>query len=261
MNPFNAQIKAAIEAHDVDQARALLREALQLEPDAETYYLAAQVALTVEQQQSFLEKAIALDPFHAAADAALRQLRTAPGSLPSANAPTPVTSPSPVAPVPNPTASPAHAAESTSAADHQNQPATPQLQVQPPKPASVSPAGAIFLIIFFIVIPIGFIMYAAGVFDSRKGFEGTWRGTATTNIRCSNGEQGQNSDSAEVRIAINRYQNDRVTVSIAACSFPMRVNGNTASMVPGSPCQSRNQNTGVTLSLTDASFVRSGNSM
>lgn len=49
MNPFNAQIKAAIDNFDVQQARDLLRDAFKHEPDAETYYLAAQVAINPEQ--------------------------------------------------------------------------------------------------------------------------------------------------------------------------------------------------------------------
>ncbi|MFV9507784.1 MAG: hypothetical protein AB4911_24815 [Oscillochloridaceae bacterium umkhey_bin13] len=83
MNPFNAQIKTAIDTFNVPQARELLREALQHEPDAETYYLAAQVAINPEQQQSFLEKAVALDPFHAAAQTALAQLRATPSAAPT----------------------------------------------------------------------------------------------------------------------------------------------------------------------------------
>lgn len=110
MNPFNAQIKAAIDNFDVQQARDLLREAFKHEPDAETYYLAAQVAINPEQQQSFLEKAVALDPFHAAADANLAQLRATPNASPTAALP-------PVMPKPQAVAAPASAEPSATDTD------------------------------------------------------------------------------------------------------------------------------------------------
>lgn len=71
MNPADAQIKAAIDAFDLDRARALVRDALRSSPTADTYYLASQVALSDEQRQSFLRQAVSLDPFHSAAQAAL----------------------------------------------------------------------------------------------------------------------------------------------------------------------------------------------
>jgi hypothetical protein len=61
------RIREAIDTFDIELARELLREELKSYPSAEAYYLAAQVALNDNQKKSFLEKAIELDPFHAAA--------------------------------------------------------------------------------------------------------------------------------------------------------------------------------------------------
>jgi hypothetical protein len=71
MSNLNDEIRAAIDTFDVDKARALLREALNNNPDAETYYLASQVAIHEEQKRDFLVKATQLDPFHSEAHAAL----------------------------------------------------------------------------------------------------------------------------------------------------------------------------------------------
>ena len=73
MSQKNAEIKVALDAFDVDTARALLRDALR-EADAETYYLASRAALDDHQKQEFLEKAVDLDPFHDKARAALKLL-------------------------------------------------------------------------------------------------------------------------------------------------------------------------------------------
>lgn len=75
MSSLNAEIKAAIDAFDLETARALLRDAMQ-DPDGETYYLASRVALDDEQKENFLEKAVALDPFHEKARQALKALTT-----------------------------------------------------------------------------------------------------------------------------------------------------------------------------------------
>ena len=53
---LHRQIEGAIAAGDVDRARALLRQALQ-NPTAETYRLAAMVALNEEQREGFQRKA------------------------------------------------------------------------------------------------------------------------------------------------------------------------------------------------------------
>ncbi|MCL4253586.1 MAG: hypothetical protein KJ043_07395 [Anaerolineae bacterium] len=64
MSQLNPQIRAKIDSFDLDGARQLLRQALN-EADAETYYLASQVALNDNQKRDFLQKAVQLDPFHA----------------------------------------------------------------------------------------------------------------------------------------------------------------------------------------------------
>jgi hypothetical protein len=71
MSSKNSEIKVAIDSFDTAKARDLLREALS-EANAETYYLASRVAIDETQKKEFLEKAIALDPFHEASVAALR---------------------------------------------------------------------------------------------------------------------------------------------------------------------------------------------
>jgi hypothetical protein len=84
MPNLNVQIRAAIDAFDVTGARELLREALK-EPDAETYYLASQVALNDEQKRQFLEKSLLLEPFHERAFAALQKLTANEPSAPVAS--------------------------------------------------------------------------------------------------------------------------------------------------------------------------------
>jgi hypothetical protein len=73
MSDLNAQIKAAIDSSDIGRARELLREAMK-EANAETFYLASQVALDDEQKHEFLEEAVSLDRFHEASRRALREI-------------------------------------------------------------------------------------------------------------------------------------------------------------------------------------------
>lgn len=68
------QIKTAIGTGDTNTARHLLRDQLKQEPNADLYYYASQVALDNEQKVEFLEKAIALDPFHTEAQAQFKAL-------------------------------------------------------------------------------------------------------------------------------------------------------------------------------------------
>jgi hypothetical protein len=75
MSEYNTEIRKAIDSFDVEQARALLRDALKQNADAETYYLASQVALNDSQKKSFLEKALGLDPFHRRASEDLELLK------------------------------------------------------------------------------------------------------------------------------------------------------------------------------------------
>jgi uncharacterized RDD family membrane protein YckC len=75
MPDLHAEIRAAIAANDLERARALLRQALRESPDAEMYYLASQVALSEAQKREFLDKALALDPFHEGARHATERLK------------------------------------------------------------------------------------------------------------------------------------------------------------------------------------------
>ncbi|MBI1259440.1 MAG: hypothetical protein GC204_18385 [Chloroflexi bacterium] len=104
MSSLNAEIKAAIDASDVNRARQLLRDALK-EADAETYYLASQVAVDDEQRREFLEKAVELDPFHGGARTALKQSGNSAKLFSVANPRTQTITD------PNVSAKPAHAAE------------------------------------------------------------------------------------------------------------------------------------------------------
>ena len=56
------EIKVAISSGLIDQARSMIRDALQKKDSAELYLLAAQVAVDESQKQRMLEKALALDP-------------------------------------------------------------------------------------------------------------------------------------------------------------------------------------------------------
>jgi len=104
MSSKNAEIKTAIDSFDLSRARDLLREAMP-EANAETFYLASRAALDDEQRLEFLERAVALDPFHEAARTALRQMKSAAGSAPAASA---------AAPAAAPTGAPASATNETS---------------------------------------------------------------------------------------------------------------------------------------------------
>ncbi|MBD3251894.1 hypothetical protein GF380_05605, partial [Candidatus Uhrbacteria bacterium] len=81
MTKHNDDLKAAIDAMDLDKARRIFRDA-QAEADAETYYLASKIALDDEQKQEFLQKALELDPFHEKARAALKGDSQAQSSAP-----------------------------------------------------------------------------------------------------------------------------------------------------------------------------------
>ncbi|MBX3086385.1 MAG: hypothetical protein KF716_32410 [Anaerolineae bacterium] len=82
---MNEEIKNAIDSFDIERARTLLREALK-NPDAETYYLASQVALNDEQKTEFLTKALNLDPAHRNARLALDKLSPSQSAAPSPDA-------------------------------------------------------------------------------------------------------------------------------------------------------------------------------
>ncbi len=84
MNDLTA-VQEALDAGCLEDARELLRELLKT-PDAETYYVAAQVAVTEQQKRDFLQKAIDLDPFHTKAHKALEAAKAppAPYAMPDA---------------------------------------------------------------------------------------------------------------------------------------------------------------------------------
>ncbi|PJF31373.1 MAG: hypothetical protein CUN51_03315 [Candidatus Thermofonsia Clade 1 bacterium] len=75
MQSLHTEIRSAIAVNNLDRARDLLRQALQNNPNAETYYLASQVALSDEQKREFLRKALELDPFHKEANYAMERLK------------------------------------------------------------------------------------------------------------------------------------------------------------------------------------------
>jgi uncharacterized RDD family membrane protein YckC len=70
-----AEIRTLIEAGKDDEARGRLREIIKAAPSAEAYFLASKVAYNEYQTQSFLEKAIELDPFHVPSSEALQALK------------------------------------------------------------------------------------------------------------------------------------------------------------------------------------------
>lgn len=69
---LHASIQSAIDVFDFDEARQLLKKALE-NPTAETYFLASLVSLDDEQKIEFLEKAVEVDPFHQNAVKSLNQ--------------------------------------------------------------------------------------------------------------------------------------------------------------------------------------------
>lgn len=119
MSHLNSEIQDAIDAFDVDKARQLIRDALP-EADAETYYLASQVALNDDQKQRFLEQAVEKDPFHEKADVELQKIKGN-GSVVTAAPETSVVSsePAPQPTVEEPVAKPEPQAAATPAPEEQ----------------------------------------------------------------------------------------------------------------------------------------------
>lgn len=66
-------IEVAIRVGDIAYARELVRESIKTGATADMWYLAALVAGSPQQEAIFLEKALALDPFHEAAKTALEE--------------------------------------------------------------------------------------------------------------------------------------------------------------------------------------------
>ena len=66
-----AEIRAAIDNFQMDEARELAQQELEAQPSAEAHYLAAQAALSQGERLEHLEKALELDPEHEAAAAEL----------------------------------------------------------------------------------------------------------------------------------------------------------------------------------------------
>lgn len=84
MNDGLDEIRSLIRSGDNERARQMLRVKLMSNPTAEIYYLASQVARNDEQRRDFIDKALALDPFHEGASDALSALKRAPDSDPFA---------------------------------------------------------------------------------------------------------------------------------------------------------------------------------
>jgi hypothetical protein len=160
MSNLNDEIRAAIDTSDVDRARALLREALNDTPDADTYYLASLVALSDDQKQRFLKKATELDPFHSEAHAALGATAQ---NKPAAPAPQ-ETAPATTAPSFEP---PAETAETTTA--NASQTATPDT-AQPEKPAGIHWGRAIVVGLLLLLIPV---RIAFGIASSHDTYQDT----------------------------------------------------------------------------------------
>lgn len=70
-------IEAAIRNGHLDYARERLRDVLQEKPDAEAWYLFSFAANSLQQRIQFLEQALALNPNHQRAQAALERARQA----------------------------------------------------------------------------------------------------------------------------------------------------------------------------------------
>lgn len=75
MNDGLDEIRRTIHDGDTERARQLLRIKLMSNPTAEIYFLSAQVASSDAQRLDFLEKTLALDPFHAGASDALALIK------------------------------------------------------------------------------------------------------------------------------------------------------------------------------------------
>lgn len=75
MNDGLDEIRNIIQNGDSERARQMLRVKLMSNPTAEVYYLASQVARNEEQRRDFIDKALALDPFHEGASEAMSKLK------------------------------------------------------------------------------------------------------------------------------------------------------------------------------------------
>lgn len=71
-------VELALKTGDLAYAREILRPVLQGSPSADVWYLAALVASSRDEQIERLERALALNPDHTRAAAALEQARLAP---------------------------------------------------------------------------------------------------------------------------------------------------------------------------------------
>lgn len=71
MSIQDPEIRLALSQGNYDQARALLQTALSSDPSADTYYFASLTATDPNQRQAFLQQALALNPNHSEARAAL----------------------------------------------------------------------------------------------------------------------------------------------------------------------------------------------
>ncbi len=87
MSDLNDQIREAIDEYNTARAADLLKEAMENEPNAETYYQAARIAPTDTERAELLRTAVELDPDHDKAQRALENLGTSANAMPPAVAP------------------------------------------------------------------------------------------------------------------------------------------------------------------------------
>ena len=73
VNPL-AEVRAAINADDINRARDLLRPHLINQPTTDAYYLAYRVAVNDYQRRKFLNQVLEIDPFNQEAEHALQAL-------------------------------------------------------------------------------------------------------------------------------------------------------------------------------------------
>lgn len=76
MSELNDQIREAIDDFNTARAADLLKQAMDNNPDAETYYQAARIAPTDTERAQLLRTAVELDPDHERAQRALENLGT-----------------------------------------------------------------------------------------------------------------------------------------------------------------------------------------
>lgn len=232
----DAQIKHALDRGDIDRARGLVRDALRANPTAETYYLAAQVALSPEQKRDFLSQALALDPFHTAAYAEQERTRQSDRKEVRQTGTTAPTSAPPATPLFQPASAPA-------------------LETSTPKRGNN--AGLIIGVAALIVVG-AVVMNMLGFFGGKEAFEGSWIGTLPGGtVTCSDGSSAiRNADNIFFTVSARRDNAIEWYNPNTACTFVMDVNGNTATQRSGTSCRVLSDS--LTTVVDDMRFVLNG---